>query len=81
MTRYVVYPGEWYPVYSLGKGKNHYGDGDFTAEEIARINAAAEEFSAVQSLIADRCGYSRDGNWPLVRVVPLVPNPLTERDL
>jgi hypothetical protein len=80
MTRYVVRPGEWYPVYTLGKGKNHYGDGDFTAEEITRINAAAEEFTAVQKIIAERCGYSST-DWGLVREFPLVPAERTERDL
>jgi hypothetical protein len=57
MTIYHYDVSEWYPVFSLLPATDRgYTDktAEFTDEEVARINAANEEFDATQQLIEEK---------------------------
>ena len=53
MTLKHVDQEEWYPVFTWG---GDYGvQAEFSEAEIARVNAAMEEFDACQNMLHERC--------------------------
>lgn len=56
MTKYAIDEQEWFPVSSLTGFEPRLGDAvvDLSDEEIARVNAAFEEFFLVQNLLGSR---------------------------